>query len=319
MEILVTGGAGFIGSHVVDKLLERGENVICVDNFNDYYNPEYKRENIRLAKLNPNFKLYELDITNYLALKKVFMKHKIEKVIHLAARAGVRPSIELPSLYEDVNIKGTLNLLEFAKEFKIQNFVFASSSSVYGNANKVPFSEEDKVDYPISQYAATKKSGELFCYTYNHLYKIPMTCLRFFTVYGPRGRPDMAPYKFTKLINSGKQIEMYGNGLTKRDYTFVSDIVNGIMSALDKNLNFEIINLGNSSPITLKHFIEVIEKNLGKKAEIVQKPMQPGDVEITYADVSKAKKLLGYEPKIKFEEGMKIFVDWFLANRSKEQ
>lgn len=319
MNILVTGGAGFIGSHVVDTLLERGDNVICVDNFNDYYNPEFKHENVRLAKLNPNYKLYEIDITNYLALKKIFMKNNVDKIIHLAARAGVRPSIQQPFLYEEVNIKGTLNLLELAKDFKIKNFVFSSSSSVYGNSTKVPFSEKDNVDFPISPYAATKKSAELFCYNYHHLYNIPITCIRPFTVYGPRGRPDMAPYKFTELISTGKPIDMFGDGSMKRDFTYVTDIVFGIIAALDKNLDFEIINLGNSNPVELRRFIQIIEEAVGKKAIINQKPVPPGDVKITYADVSKAKELLGYDPQVKIEEGMNNFVRWYKENRAKEQ
>jgi len=317
MKILVTGGAGFIGSNVCEALIKRNDSVICVDSFNDFYDPKVKEKNIASFSGNKNFTLYREDIRNLESLRAIFEKEKPDKILHLAARAGVRPSIEDPLLYEDVNVRGTLNLLELTKEFKIRHFVFASSSSVYGNNKKVPFSESDPVDNPISPYAATKKAGELLCYAYHGLYKINITCLRFFTVYGPRGRPDMAPYLFTRLISQGKPIEMFGNGTSKRDYTYVGDIVSGIIAALDRELGYEIINLGNSQTVELRKLISVIEQNLGKKARIISKPEQPGDVPLTYSDISKAKKLLGYAPRTSIEDGMKAFIEWYLRQDDK--
>ncbi len=315
MKILVTGGAGFIGSHVCDALLERGDSVICVDNFNDYYSPEIKRRNIKHNLGNKEFKLFETDILDFEGMKKIFESERPDKVVHLAARAGVRPSIKNPFLYQEVNVKGTLNLLELAKDFKIKNFIFGSSSSVYGNNKKIPFSEEDNVDFPISPYAATKKEGELNCYTYHHLHGLNISCLRFFTVYGPRGRPDMAPYLFTKSMLEGTPITRYGDGSTSRDYTYVSDIVKGILAALDQNLTFEIINLGNSSPTKLNELIAFVEKHVGKKAEIVSGEIPPGDVMITYADISKAQKLLGYVPQVSLDEGIGKLVKWYTGGR----
>lgn len=309
--ILVTGGAGFIGSHVCDKLLSLGYKVICLDNFNNYYDPKIKRKNISHNLINPNYNLEEVDITNYEELRKVFLKYEFKKIIHLAARAGVRPSIKEPTLYFDVNVKGTQNLLELSRLNKVKTFIFGSSSSVYGNNKKVPFSEEDKVDNQVSPYAATKKCGEILCNSYSKLYDINITCLRFFTVYGPRGRIDMAPFKFTDLISKGQTIEMYGDGSSKRDYTYVADIVNGIISSLEANYKFEIFNLGNSNPIELKEFIKLVELSTGKKAKIVQKPMPIGDVDITYADISKAKKLLSYSPETSIKEGMEKLVEWY--------
>lgn len=309
--VLVTGGAGFIGSHTCEKLLDHGEEVVCVDNLNDYYSPEVKKKNIEGCLKNDNFRFYKTDIRDKESMQQVFKENNIEKIIHLAARAGVRPSIEQPLLYADVNINGTLNLLELSREHSIKNFVFGSSSSVYGVNSKVPFSEDDKIDKPISPYAATKAAGELLCHAYSHLYGIPVTCLRFFTVYGPRGRPDMAPLKFTKLTDEGKEIHRYGDGSSKRDYTYVDDIVSGILSANEKAFKYEIFNLGNSQTVELRRLIEVIEENVGKEARITQLPAQPGDVPITYADIKKAKSELGYNPKIPIEEGIKKLVDWY--------
>jgi UDP-glucuronate 4-epimerase len=311
MKILVTGGAGFIGSHVCDRLLSLGHDVVCVDDFNDYYDPDFKERNIKQALKNSKYTLYRADITDLSTLKDIFAREKPEKIIHLAARAGVRYSISHPELYVRVNVLGTLNLLELAKEYKIKSFVFGSSSSVYGANKKVPFSEEDRVDDPISPYAATKKAAEELCHAYHHLYGLKITCLRFFTVYGPRGRPDMVIYLFSKAITDGKPIKRFGNGKTKRDYTFISDIVDGIIAALDKELDFEIVNLGDSNTVELNYLISLIENALGKKAKIEQSPLQPGDVPITYADISKAKKLLKYEPKVKIEQGIPLFVEWF--------
>ncbi len=310
-QILVTGGAGFIGSHTCEALLNKEFSVLCIDDFNSYYDPKIKEKNIEQALKNHNFALYKIGITDKEALTKVFQENKISKIIHLAARAGVRASFEDKELYELVNIEGTRNLLELAKEFKIKNFVFGSSSSVYGTNTKIPFSEIDKTENQISPYAKTKKAAELLCKEYHDNFNLDITCLRFFTVYGPRGRPDMAIYKFTKLINEGKEIEVYGNTKSKRDYTFVTDIVDGILSALKENLGFEIINLGDSNPIEIKYLIGLIEQELNQKAKIKVIKEQRGDVDITYAEISKAKKLLGYEPKIKIEQGIKLFVKWF--------
>lgn len=310
MAILVTGGAGFIGSHVCDALLGKGHSVICVDDFNDYYSPKIKENNIKACLKNARFCLYQEDIRNFDKVKRIFKERKIHKIIHLAARTGVRASVKAPLLYAQVNIGGTLNLLELAKQFGVKDFIFGSSSSVYGLNKNIPFSEENDT-LPISPYAATKKAGEQLCYCYHHLYGMNVICLRFFTVYGPRGRPDMAMYKFTKLISEDEEIEMFGDGTSKRDYTYITDIVSGILSALDKNLGFEIINLGNNQAVELRYFISLIEKELGKKARIKRMPMQKGDVPLTYADISKAKRILGYEPKVGIKEGVKRFVEWF--------
>ena len=315
--VLVTGGAGFIGSHACESLLESGFNVICIDNFDDYYDPRIKERNISGFSKRTNFKIYKNDITDVGALAPVFKSNKIDAILHMAAKAGVRPSIENPLPYVKTNVEGTLNLLEMARQFKIRKFVFASSSSVYG-LGKVPFSENINVNSPISPYAATKISGELLCRTYNSLYKMPIVCLRLFTVYGPRGRPDMAPYKFMKLILEDKEIPMYGDGSSKRDYTYVADIVAGITASMESKISFEIINLGNSSPVDLKKFISVIEKHTGKKAKIKQMEEQKGDVPITYADISKAKKLLDWKPKTSLDTGIKNMVDWYLKVRPKD-
>ncbi len=311
-KILVTGGAGFIGSHLCDTLLDKGMDVICVDNFNDYYSPERKRNNIKHNQENKDFFLEETDICEKKEIEKVFKKHNPDKIVHLAARAGVRASIKDPFIYEMTNIKGTLNLLELSKEHKIKKFVFGSSSSVYGRNKEAPFSEDHRTDFPVSPYAATKKSGELMCYTYSYLYDLNIVCLRFFTVYGPRGRPDMAPYLFTQKINKGDPLKMFGDGTSRRDYTYVGDIVKGIVSALEREIKFEIFNLGNSQTVELKELISVIEKKLGKKAEIIRVEMPKEDVPMTYADISKAKKLLNYNPKTDIDEGISKFVDWYL-------
>jgi len=311
--ILVTGAAGFIGSHVCEALLRQKKQVIGIDSFNDYYSPKIKERNIESLKQHNSFALYREDIKNPDKLKDIFKDNKIEKIIHLAARVGVRPSISMPGAYVQDNIQGTLNLLELARENKIKTFVFGSSSSVYGGNKKIPFSEEDDVSSQISPYGFTKRSCELICSTYHSLYGINIACLRFFTVYGPRGRPDMAIYKFTKSISEGREIEIYGDGASKRDYTYVSDIVKGILLALEKNRGFEIINLGDNNPVILKDVISLIENNLGKKAKIKKVQMQPGDMESTYADISKAKRLLGWYPEVKFSDGIKKFTEWFKA------
>jgi len=312
--VLVTGGAGFIGSHLCDRLLERGEEVVCFDNFDPYYDVGMKDANVGRNLENGRFRLVRGDVRDPSDLEVVFQSSEITKVVHLAAKAGVRPSIERPLLYEEVNVRGTLNLLEAARKNGVKNFVFGSSSSVYGVNEKTPFSEDDPLESIISPYAASKASGEAFCQTYSHLYGIPITCLRFFTVYGPRGRPDMAIFKFTKKIVEGERIEVYGDGSSMRDYTYVDDIVDGVVSALDKNFLFEIINLGDSRTVKLSRLISLIESGLGRNAEITRMPDQPGDVPVTYADIGKAGKLLGYEPKVTIEEGIKEFVAWYREN-----
>lgn len=314
-QILVTGGAGFIGSNLIKRLLEEGYEIVCLDNFNDYYNPQIKRSNIKPFLREKRFNLVEADIRDKDTLKEIFEKYNFQKVIHLAAQAGVRLSLKQPNLYVDVNVNGTVNLLELSKAYKIKNFIFGSSSSVYGATKEIPFSEEGKLK-PISPYGVSKRTGELLCYTYNHLYNLPVTILRFFTVYGARQRPDMAIHKFTKLIDEGKEIYLYGDGETSRDYTYISDIVEGIISALNTDFNYEIFNLGNSSPTNLSHLISLIEKNLGKSAKIKYLPEQPGDPSITFADISKSKRILNYEPKVKIEEGIKRFVEWYKNEKS---
>jgi|TARA_Y100000310_G_scaffold79654_1_gene76292 UDP-glucuronate 4-epimerase len=317
--ILVTGGAGFIGSHVCERLISSNEKVICLDNFNDFYNPQVKEDNIKDIIKNPNFKLYRASITDFDKVKDIFNKNKIDKIIHLAARAGVRPSFEDPWIYQETNIKGTLNILKLAKDFGIKNFISSSSSSVYGTNTEVPFSETMPTDNPVSVYAATKKSAEILCRAYHNNYDMNITVLRLFTVYGPRGRPDMAPHKFTEKIFNGEEIEVYGDGTSKRDYTYIKDVIDGIVAAKEKNFGFEIINLGNSKPIELKKFISIIENCLGKKAKIKQVGMQMGDVPITYANISKAKKLLNYSPKVDIEEGIKLFAEWFIKSKQSKK
>lgn len=315
IKILVTGGAGFIGSNLIKRLLEEGYEIVCLDNFNDYYNPEIKRNNVKPLLKEKNYNLIEADIRDKDVLEKVFEKYKFQKVIHLAAQAGVRLSLKQPNLYVDVNVNGTLNLLELSREYKIKSFIFGSSSSVYGATKEIPFSEEGKLK-PISPYGVSKRTGELLCFTYNHLYNLPITMLRFFTVYGPRQRPDMAIHKFTKLIDEGKEIYLYGNGETSRDYTYISDIIEGIVSSLNTDFNYEIFNLGNSDPTNLSHLISLIEKNLGKSAKIKYLPEQPGDPSITFADISKSKRMLNYNPKIKMEKGIKNFIEWYKDEKS---
>jgi len=312
MKILVTGSAGFIGSHTVRALLAGGDEVVGVDDFNDFYNPEIKRKNVAEFGDNARFKLEKADIRDEKTLSEIFKKHNPEKIIHLAARAGVRPSIKDPILYHDVNITGTLNVLNMAQAAGVKNFVFASSSSVYGGLETTPFKESAWPLSPISPYAATKLGGENICRYFHEQFGMNITCLRFFTVYGPSGRPDMAPYMFTKSIIEGEPINRFGKGDTKRDYTFVEDIVAGIMSALKTPLGYEIINLGNNKPIELNDFIATIEKNLGKKAKINELPEAEGDVKITYADIEKAKKLLAYNPKTDIKQGLAKFINWYL-------
>jgi UDP-glucuronate 4-epimerase len=309
MKALITGAAGFIGSHLCERLLGEGSVVLGVDNFDDFYGPQIKRSNIASCLKNKNFQLVEADIRDLAAMDEIIGRD-IDIIVHLAARAGVRPSIDQPLLYADVNVNGTTVLLEAAKKQRISKFIFASSSSVYGNNEKVPFSEEDNVDFPISPYAATKKAGELICHTYHHLYGISVTCLRYFTVYGPRQRPDLAIHKFAGLIEQGKAIPVYGDGTMSRDFTYIDDIIDGTVAAMEKCSGFNIFNLGESRPITVNDLISEIEKALGKKAVKEYVPLQPGDVERTCADVTKAVSELGYNPKTKIENGLAKFVTW---------
>ena len=339
---LITGGAGFIGSTVAEKLLKQGNKIIVVDNFNDFYDynrkirnileatgnygkaneilenssKDEKIENLKRIVNSENFVLEYADIRDMGKMDKIFSEYKIDLVFNPAAMAGVRPSLLDPLLYEEVNIKGYMNLLELCKKYGIKKFIQASSSSVYGNNKNVPFKETDIVDFAISPYAATKKSGEVLGHVYHKLYDIDMIQLRFFTVYGPKQRPDLAIHKFTKMILEEKSIPFYGDGNTKRDYTYIDDVVDGILKSIDylfKNKNvYEIFNLGESHVVSLKEMLETIEKVLGKKAVLDKQPMQPGDVEKTYADISKAKEILGYNPKTNFEDGIKKFVDWYM-------
>jgi UDP-glucuronate 4-epimerase len=315
LKFLITGGAGFIGSHIVDELLSLREEIIVIDNFNTYYDPRIKWENISNAQKNPNFKLFEGDILDKRLLDEIFSSFNIDVLIHMAAQAGVRGSIKNPELYSKVNVLGTLNLLEMCKKYKVKKMIFGSSSSIYGNT-PVPFSEDNIVDKPISPYAATKKAGELLCYTYHHLYKVPIICLRLFTVYGPRQRPEMAIHKFTRIINNNESIPIYGDGSSSRDYTYITDILDGIKSAINKDFGFEIINLGSSDPIKLLDLVDLIQEKMSKKANLNFLPSQSGDVERTYADITKANKLLGYSPKISIENGIAKFVKWYLNQYS---
>ena len=314
---LVTGGAGFIGSSVCERLLNKNSKVIAIDNFCEFYSPTIKENNVK--GFNENFKLYRVDIRDKENIKKVFDENEIDVVIHLAAMAGVRPSIENPCLYQEVNCMGTQNLLEEMKNHDVKNLVMASSSSVYGNCKQVPFKEDMVVDFVISPYAATKKANEVMTHVYHKLFNFNVLMLRLFTVYGPKQRPDLAINKFTRLMLENKEIPMFGDGTTSRDYTYIDDIVDGIEKSCNyvlKNKNvYEIINLGNSSPVSLKEMIDTIANTLNVQAKINQMPMQQGDVERTYADISKAKKLIGYEPKTSFKEGIKNFANWYEENK----
>lgn len=313
--ILVTGGAGFIGSHLVDRLLAQGDNVICVDNFDPYYDRSIKESNIEAHLTNPNYRLVEEDIRNLDGLK-ANITEDVDVIVHLAAKAGVRPSIKDPVGYQQVNVMGTQNMLEFAKERDIKQFVFASSSSVYGTNENVPWSEDDYVLKPISPYASTKVSGELMGNVYSHLYDIRFLALRFFTVYGPRQRPDLAIHKFLRLMNNDEQITLYGDGSTRRDYTYVDDIIDGVMAAIDyRDSMYEIINLGNNQTVKLLELVEAIEEASGIEPNRVFGPEQPGDVKQTWADVGKAKKLFGYEPNYNLKKGLSNFIEWYKVNK----
>ena len=316
--LLITGGAGFIGSHLIDRLLASNvERITVVDDFNDFYNPSIKRDNIREHLKDPRYSIHEIDIRDKTALEQIFKANNFDCVVHLAARAGVRPSLSEPQLYTETNINGTVNLLELARQHSVKQFVFGSSSSVYGINAKVPFSEDDPIRQPISPYAATKGAGELLCHTYSHLYGLRCVCLRFFTVYGPRQRPDLAIHKFANLISQHKPIPVFGDGTTRRDYTYIDDIIDGVTAAIDYDkTNYEVINLGESRTVELRELISLLEKELDIHAIIERQPPQPGDVPQTFADVSKARALLNYRPKTQIEEGLRRFVEWFRMSGS---
>lgn len=320
ISVLLTGGAGFIGSHLAEALLRRGAQLSIVDRLDEFYSPNWKRANLEDVRRVGEFEPSEADIRDHAALREVVARARPQAIIHLAARAGVRPSIEQPCLYQEVNVGGTVNLLELAREFGVRKFIFGSSSSVYGASSRAPFSEEQHELRPISPYAATKLAGEMLGYTYAHLHGLAVTCLRFFTVYGPRQRPDLAIHKFTALMEQGKPIPVFGDGTTGRDYTYVDDTVAGVLAALDyepapdaTGARFDVFNLGNSHPIQLNDLIAALERASGKKAIRDVKPVQPGDVPLTWADISKAGRLLGYHPQVTIEEGLRRFVAWYRA------
>ena len=315
MRTLVTGGAGFIGSHLAEKLLSAGHEVSILDDFNDFYDPEIKRANLAAAAA--DMRIHTLDLRDSQAVKELFHREKFDVIAHLASRAGVRPSIKNPQLYYDTNVNGTLHLLEAAQLTGIERFIFASSSSVYGISKVVPFSEDLHLTQTISPYAATKVAGEFLCSTYSHLYRMRIVALRFFTVYGARQRPDLAIHQFTRRISNGEPIDQFGDGSTRRDYTYIDDIIQGVMAALRyEGPLFDIFNLGESQTIELRELIAAIERALGRKAAINQLPEQPGDVPITCADISKAKRLLGYNPTTPLRDGLPKFVDWFLKQQA---
>jgi len=311
MRILVTGGAGFIGSHLVEELLTSGHQVAILDDFNDFYDPRIKHANI--ATVAKSVTIHQVDLRDSASVRSLFHRQKFEAIAHLAARAGVRPSIQHPQLYYDTNVAGTLHLLEAARVIEVERFIFASSSSVYGASKKIPFSEDQHLTQTLSPYGATKIASEFLCSTYSHLYRMRVVALRYFTVYGPRQRPDLAIHQFTRRINAGQPIDQFGDGTTRRDYTYIDDIIQGTMTALDySGPLFDIFNLGESETVQLKDLISVIEDALGKKAKINRLPDQPGDMPLTCADISKAKKLLGYNPTTRLSDGLPRFIDWFL-------
>jgi len=314
MRILVTGGAGFIGSHLVEHLLEAGYAVVILDDFNDFYDPQIKQANI--AGFAKDVTVHHVDLRDGASVRNLFHREKFEVIAHLAARAGVRPSIQYPQLYYDANVTGTLHLLEAARVTGVERFIFASSSSVYGASKTVPFSEDQHLTQTLSPYAATKIAGEFLCSTYSHLYQLRVAALRYFTVYGPRQRPDLAIHQFTRRIYAGQPIEQFGDGTTRRDYTFIDDVIQGTIAALQyEGPLFDIFNLGESETIQLKDLIVAIENALGKKAKINQLPEQPGDMPLTCADISKARKLLDYRPTTRLNEGLPCFVEWFLRSQ----
>jgi len=314
-KVLITGGAGFIGSHVAERLLEQGREVVALDDFNDYYDPKLKRANVARLGGRPGFEVVEGDIRDRQLVERVYRRGGFSATIHLAARAGVRPSIREPHLYVEVNEQGTVNILDAARRWGAYTFLFGSSSSVYGTNSKVPFSEQDPITQPVSPYAATKRAGELLCHTYRHVFGMHITCLRFFTVYGPQQRPDLAIYKFTEKMLRGQSIPRYGDGTSARDYTHVDDIVDGVVRALQADLDWDIVNLGGSRTTSLSELIELLATATGVSPQVEELPDQPGDMPITYADVSRAKEVLGWEPAVPIDEGISRFVDWYRAER----
>lgn len=313
--VLVTGGAGFIGSHLAERLLDDGRRVVVLDNFDEFYDPSIKRRNVAAALERPGYRLVEGDIRDGEALDSLLGSERFDTVVHLAARAGVRPSIEDPLLCASVNLDGTTRLLEACRRHDIERFIFGSSSSVYGNNPRVPFSEEHPVDHPISPYAATKKSGEVLCHVYHHLYGMHVACLRFFTVYGPRQRPEMAIHKFARALTQGREIQQYGDGSSARDYTYVSDIVDGIVRAIERVSGYAIWNLGGSRTVTLSELVSGMARRLGVPARIRQLENQPGDVDRTWADISRARRELDWSPGIDIWRGLDLFLEWFERGR----
>jgi UDP-glucuronate 4-epimerase len=313
MRILITGGAGFIGSHLSECLLKAGHEISILDDLNDFYSPALKLDNLREISGLGQIVFHKVDIRDPSAVSHAVSEQRPDVIVHLAARAGVRPSIQQPLLYEEVNVRGTMILLEAARHYGVKRFVFASSSSVYGIANNIPFSEEDHLTLPVSPYAATKIAGEKICHTYSHLYGLNVVCLRFFTVYGPRQRPDLAIHKFTRKIMDGEPLQVFGDGSSGRDYTFIDDIVQGIMAALNFDCRYEVFNLGNSQPVSLAMLIRTLEVRLGIDATIDSMPDQPGDVPITFANISKAKRVLGYRPVTSFADGIDKFISWYFT------
>ncbi|GAB3912698.1 GDP-mannose 4,6-dehydratase [Larkinella knui] len=315
MNILLTGGAGFIGSNLARQLLKEGHQIICLDNLDTYYNPDHKWRNVQQTLNNRDYHFHEGDIRDSELVDTLFRTYAFDAVVHLAARAGVRPSVQDPALYYDVNVNGTLTLLQAMQRSGVSKMVFASSSSVYGDSPQVPFVETDTADRPLSPYAASKRAAELLCHTFHHLYGFDIFCLRFFTVYGPNQRPEMAISQFTDSILNGQAITVFGDGSTSRDYTYVDDIVSGIIRSLENLRGYEVLNIGGSDPISLADLIQVIERALGETAIINRLPMQPGDVQQTYADITKAAQLLGYQPTVRVEDGIQQFVDWYRARQ----
>ena len=316
MKVLVTGGAGFIGSHLSERLLARGDEVTVLDNFNDFYDPAIKRRNASaLAAAGQGARIVEGDIRDQGLVQGLFDEGEFDAVAHLAAMAGVRPSLDDPLLYEEVNVRGTLILLEQIRRHEGQRFVFASSSSVYGGNDAVPFKETDDIPRPVSPYAATKRAGELMAYTHHHLYGIPTTCLRFFTVYGPRQRPEMAIHKFVRMTLEGRPLPFFGDGSSRRDYTYVDDIVDGVVAAIDRCAGYEIYNLGESATTSLEELVGLIGEVCGREPVLDHRPMQPGDVEVTYADVGKARARLDYDPRTTVREGLERFMAWYREGR----
>jgi UDP-glucuronate 4-epimerase len=319
VKILITGGAGFIGSHLADRRLRQGDRVVVLDDFNDFYDPAVKRANVAPHRGNPSYRLVEGDIRDRGLVLRLFAEEKFDAVAHLAARAGVRPSLAQPVLYEEVNCVGTLHLLEAAIAHGKPRFVFASSSSVYGISKRLPFAEDDPVDCPISPYATTKRSGELQVFNAHHLHGLPSVCLRFFTVYGPRQRPEMAIARFIRCLEEDRTIPFHGDGSSRRDYTYIDDIVDGVESALDRELGFDIVNLGGARPVTLSDLVRLLEKATGKTARLDRRPDQPGDVPVTYASTEKAERILGFKSRVPLEEGLRRSVDWYRLASKKER